>query len=52
MLIFVIVYFFIVGDLPECARLSGNNDGDDKDLQKALEASSKEAQLKIQSKTY
>lgn len=33
------------GDLPECARLSGNNDEDfdDRELQRALEDSSRDA---------
>lgn len=39
-----------LGDLPECARLSGNNDDilDDRDLQRALEDSSRDAKKQRQ----
>lgn len=42
--------FLTEGELPECARLSGNNDDafDDRDLQKALEDSSREADKQLQ----
>lgn len=42
--VFIIV-ICSTGDLPECARLSGNNDVamDDRDYQKALEDSAKDA---------
>lgn len=40
----------LAGDLPECARLSGNNDDvlDDRDLQRALEDSSRDAKKQRQ----
>lgn len=40
----------LVGDLPECARLSGNSDDvlDDRDLQRALEDSSRDAKKQRQ----
>lgn len=40
----------LLGDLPECARLSGNNDDtlDDRDLQRALEDSSRDAKKQRQ----
>lgn len=40
----------VLGDLPECARLSGSNEDmlDDRDLQKALEDSSREAKKQKQ----
>lgn len=43
-------FFLTEGELPECARLSGNNDDalDDRDLQKALEDSSREAERQSQ----
>lgn len=42
------------GELPECARLSGNSDEsmDDTDLQRALEDSSKEAKKQKQQGKY
>lgn len=42
--------FLAEGDLPECARLSGNSDdpSDDRDLQRALEDSSREAKKQRQ----
>lgn len=41
---------FVSGDLPECARLSGNNDEvfDDSELQRALENSSRDAKKQRQ----
>lgn len=40
----------VSGDLPECARLSGNNDEvfDDGELQRALEDSSRDAKKQRQ----
>lgn len=41
---------YFIGDLPECARLSGNSDEslDDRDLQRALEDSSRDAKKQRQ----
>lgn len=45
-----IVKYFSTGDLPECARLSGNSDEslDDRELHRALEDSTRDAKKQRQ----